>query len=734
MKSTNTKGDYKFRFIQQGGLIQPQINKIEDVLNLDKLDPKLWTILSCPAKGLEFSEETLALLDTDKNGRVRVPEILDAVKYIKNYFADPSVIMTEGDSIPISALGTMAFPCGHSPYSSAKALLDVLGKPEAKEISLSDLTVDVKLFSPSVPNGDGILPPEVCLDENVAAVVKEIIEFTGGADDISGVKGITREQFEEFFKAIRGVNDWRVQSVSEEESNEIFFLKEKTDAAAASYMQVAEKINDYFLRCSLAEYDPASKEILASEKNALYMNAEGKLGDMDQLALMPLSEIEGGKPLPLDGSLNPAWKEKMEQFKKNVLEHITKQNLEELTEAHWRKIESLFAPYVAWFNARPVSDAMSIPMERVTEILSGNAETEISKLFDKEEEHPPVALASADLKKMLLLRRDFVELLKNFVCFEKFYNLKEKSVFQAGTLFLDGRSCDLCFRIEDVAKHSAMAALSSCFLIYCDCQKHDDSGKKMQIAALMSDGKTDNIIVGRNGIFFDRQGNDWDATITKIIDNPVNIRQAFWKPYKKLGNMITEKINKMAADAEAKMAGKMTSMVNDPKAAAQSVSAAPAPAKKTDIGTVAALSVAFTGIVSVITTLFASLFNGDNLKWIPLEIIGVILAISLPSMIIAAVKLRQRNISSILDACGWAVNGNVKITVALGRALTHVAKYPAGARLNKKDPFAQKGFPWKRVIFCILLIGLLGFGLYCQFMNPDLLGGTPVELIQNLFN
>ena len=96
--------EHKWHFFQAGGLMQVQFSTIDDVLNIDKLDPKLWTALACPVKGLEFSEETLALLDTDKNGRVRVPEIIAGVAYIKKYFSKPEIIMTPGDSIPLDAL------------------------------------------------------------------------------------------------------------------------------------------------------------------------------------------------------------------------------------------------------------------------------------------------------------------------------------------------------------------------------------------------------------------------------------------------------------------------------------------------------------------------------------------------------------------------------------------------------------------------------------------------------
>ena len=44
-----------------------------------------------------------------------------------------------------------------------------------------------------------------------------------------------------------------------------------------------------------------------------------------------------------------------------------------------------------------------------------------------------------------------------------------KATFQAGTLYLDGRSCDLCVPISDVAKHAAVATLSRVCLVYCDC-------------------------------------------------------------------------------------------------------------------------------------------------------------------------------------------------------------------------------------------------------------------------
>ncbi|MCQ2592055.1 MAG: hypothetical protein MJ188_04665 [Treponema sp.] len=711
----NNKEGYNWHYVQKGGLIQVQLSTIEDVLNIDKLDPKSWTALACPVKGLEFSEETLNLLDTDKNGRVRIPEILAGVEYIKKYFAKPEVIMTPGDSIPLDALGDTTFACGHSPLDSAKAILEILGKPDATEIAISDISVNDKLFSPGIINGDGVLPPECIKDDFLKDIVKEIINFSGGCEDISGVKGINRKQYEDFFNELEAIKQWRESAAIDDPK--IFFLKDQTDNAAAAFSKVKDKINDYYLRCSLINYDENAKEILKKQTDSMFLDENGQLRTSDELSNLPLASCAAEKPLPLDSSINPVWMADMDNFKKNVILPIFKQEITSLTETHWRKIESLFEPYLNWCKAMPSSPIANMGLDKITAIFNSPAAEELSKLLEEEEKHPPIALATIELKKLLLYRRDFLNLLRNFVSFEQFYDLNEAAIFQCGTLYIDGRSCDLCFKVLDMAKHGTMAALSQCYLIYCDCIKVG-TGEKMQIAALISDGNTDNLLVGRNGVFFDRNGKDWDATIIKIIDNPVSIKQAFWSPYKRLLRLIQEKIAKSAAKAESSVMDKMSKTVEDPKMAAST--------KKTDIGTVAAISVAFTGIATVVGGLLQA-FLGLGC-WIPLGIIGIMLAISLPSVFIAWRKLKQRNIAPILDASGWAVNGNVKITTALGAKLTHLPERPASAYISSIDPFAQKKSPVKRIIFWLVIALIVGLLIFLQIKLPDGLAGLWIKI------
>jgi len=89
----------------------------------------------------------------------------------------------------------------------------------------------------------------------------------------------------------------------------------------------------------------------------------------------------------------------------------------------------------------------------------------------------------------------------------------------------------------------------------------------------------------------------------------------------------------------------------------------------------------------------------------PLAVVGVILAISGPSMVIAYVKLRQRNLAPLLDANGWAINARAKINIPFGGSLTHLAKLPPGAERSLNDPYAEKQVPWRLYLALLIVIG-----------------------------
>src|SRR5690606_15497947 len=216
----------------------------------------------------------------------------------------------------------------------------------------------------------------------------------------------------------------------------------------------------------------------------------------------------------------------------------------------------------------------------------------------------------------------------------------------------------------------------------------------------------DNLMVGRNGLFYDREGRDWDATITRIVDAPISVRQAFWSPYKKVIRLIEEQVNKRAAEAAAKSEGDVLSKATETEAniAEGKKPAGVEPPKKLDIGVVAALGVAVGGITAALGV-FVQAFFGLGI-WMPLGVLGLLLLISGPSMAVAWLKLRRRNIGPLLDANGWAVNVLPRINIALGNSFTILASVPRGAPRDLVDPFADKKVHWGRWLFLIIVLGL----------------------------
>src|SRR5215471_9234882 len=70
-----------WKFFRAGGFDQVKLETGADLMHLHELDLKLWVALACPTTGLEFDPVTAALVDTDKDGRIRASELIEAVRW-----------------------------------------------------------------------------------------------------------------------------------------------------------------------------------------------------------------------------------------------------------------------------------------------------------------------------------------------------------------------------------------------------------------------------------------------------------------------------------------------------------------------------------------------------------------------------------------------------------------------------------------------------------------------------
>ncbi len=677
-------GQHSWKFSRRGGIFQVQLNSVEDLQALDTLDPKLWVALSCPVDGLEIDRKTLALIDSDEDGRVRIEEMLNAVRWTLQRLSRPESLFTGGD-LPIDAIST-ADAEGEALLASAKQILANVGDTNPVSISVEEAANTAKIYGQSRFNGDGIIAADATSDEACRKVIQEITDCLGAEMDRSGEPGINLPKLETFFSELKGFEQWWTRGeVDSAEGADVFPLGEHTPESFERLRAVERKIDDFFARCQLAAFD-ARAEAPLNHDIALYKEiADSDFSKhSDTVEALPLAKVCAGAALPLLEGVNPQWKKRVAAFRKSVVLPLKTGTGEHLQFDEWQQLKQRFADYRKWREAKPATGVEKLGIARVRELIGSDTREKLTTLLHEDLALAPQMKSVDAVEKLARLHRDLLRVLNNFVNFTDFYDEQVPAVFQAGTLYLDGRECRLCLRVNDPNKHAALATRSRAFVTYCECRRKD-SPSKFHIAAIFSAGDSANLTVGRNGVFRDGSGKLWDSTIVKILQNPISIREAFLMPYVRIGRFIGDQLEKWASSRDQAIQKQLergvSTIAQEPKNSAKS----PKPGSpllaggiSSVAGMIAAAGIALGAMGAGLASLFSTL---QKLSWweLPLVVLGLVLMISLPSMIIAGLTLRKRTLAPLLDASGWAVNGKTLISFKLGRLLTLRAKLPAGA-------------------------------------------------------
>ncbi len=683
---------HSWRFFVAGGVNQVRLETADDLRFLPTLDPKLWTALSCPVAGHAMDARTMALVDADSDGRVRVPEILGAVAHVVATIRDPAAILTNPKTLSLAALRDDT-PQGRVVRSAAETLLRARGATEPLALRLEDVADLAEAFAQMPLNGDGVVHAGATDDPGLKCVIGEIIAAVGGVPDRSGAPGVSATEVDAFFEVCAGHSAWLATGSADPAT--LFPLGDRTDAALAAYQAVAPKVEDFFARCRLASFDVRLLEGL--EAGGVPSDPALIGADCAPFAGLPLATVAPGAALALGAGLNPAWRDRMAAFVGAAVVPL-QGSVPELTGEAWGRIVGKFAAPLAWRSTQGGAAVASLGGARVAELLASDLRSRLLALIAADEARRPEAEAVVEVERTVRYFLQLGRLLRNFVNFSDFYGRREPAIFQAGTAFFDQRSCELTVRVADEGRHGAMATAAGAFLAYLDCVRPVD-GARMTVCVAVTDGDSANLIVGMNGLFYDRAGRDYDARITRIVDHPISLRQAFWAPYTRFVRTVEDLVARRAAAAEAGS----SSMVAGAAEATANADHAPAPASKPmDIGTVAAIGVAVGGISAAIGALLQAFFGLG--VWMPVGVLALMLLISGPSVLIAALKLRRRSVGPLLDADGWAVNAHARINLPFGRSLTSLAALPPGSSRDLHDPFAPRPPRWPYVVAAVVIV------------------------------
>ena len=681
-----------------GGSTRVKITSGADIAHLADLDLKKWTVLSCPTAGLDIDEKSLKYVDTDNDGRIRVNDVIATSQWLTAVVKDADLLVKGVDSIDVEAFN-QEHADGKKLYNSAKQILVNLAK-EGSVISLADTKDITAIFAKTRFNGDGVITEQTAEADDEKAVVAAIVNTLGGVADRCGVNGANAELIERFYQALADYVAWSEAAVEAPYGAD-------TDKAIEAYNALDAKVKDYFVRAKLASFAPESATKLDVQTGLIEaISADNLTAKTDEIAAYPIARITGKADLAIDAAINPAWASK---FK--TLMSIVKPEEKTLTEESWAAIGATFAAYNAWKAAKKGGEVEALGVDTIKKMLADDKKQALLDLVAQDLELKETADGIDMVDKFLHVYRDFYRLLRNYVTFQDFYcrDKNVKAIFQSGRLLIDQRECRLCMNVADMAKHNTMAPTSGIYLVYCDCTTKASAAKRSIVAAITV-GDIGDLFVGKNAIYFDNDGLMWDAVITKIVENPISVGQAFWSPYRRMAKTIENLINKSAAEKDAAMMKDADAKINAASAAKPAEGDAKAPAPPFDIAKFAGIFAAIGVAVGMIGTALSGLvesFKGFT-WWQYIGIfIGIMMFISGPAMVLAWMKLRRRNIAPLLNANGWAVNASSKINILFGETLTDVAKFP---KLKLKDPYAKKGLPaWaKWLISLAALVVVLG--------------------------
>ena len=237
---------------------------------------------------------------------------------------------------------------GRQLLATARTVLTQLGRPDDEELSQEDVAQAMTDAAGQSCNGDGVFPPVPELDDAVRAFVSAGLAIVGGARDASGAAGLNRPLAEALVQELENWLHWR-RKVVDAAPHPV----PETDAAWALLEEIRPKVDDFFLRCSLAAFAPRAETPLNAEErlHAAINPAERLDIDAEVLAALPLARVAPEAALPLKTGLNPIWRERVQRFARLVAPLL--QDAGELSESAWKAVQAAFAPYGAALAARP---------------------------------------------------------------------------------------------------------------------------------------------------------------------------------------------------------------------------------------------------------------------------------------------------------------------------------------------------------------------------------------------
>ncbi|MDC3955094.1 hypothetical protein [Polyangium jinanense] len=684
-----------FIFSDYRGLVQLKLETAEDLAQIHALPAARWSSTSVPIDQLLCDEALLRYVDIDGNGRIRVQELLAAHDWLRARLRNTSRIAERTDTVHLDDL---------DPSQPDAARLRALAKKRIKAsgqaarpgatLSLADIRAFRDGYARKSPNGDGIVAPTQIEDAALARLAALIIEATGGVMDLSGEVGVSVAKLDAFLALGHAALAWEAAGAlrTGAETSLVLPFGEATAAAFEVVDGLAGKLDQFFAQCDLLGQGPVAEDRLAVKPErlaALDVNDPAAIrGYLREAALGP---PDRSGVLDLESGVNSLFADEARRLSVEVLPRALGEPgpVQKLDRKGWERVRALFEPYRAWQSKKPASLPGGLAGAELRALLEGPLPAALRALVNEDEKASAELVGLSDLEKLALLQRWILDLANNMVSFPALFSAGGRCLFEVGTLVLDGREINLCVRVLDKAEHRPIAETSNIFVAYVELsRKEGDERKTMHVAAGVTSGSRRGIAVGKRGVFYDRDGKEWDAKVTDVIVKPISIQEAALAPFVKLRDFVGDKMTKLFGTKLEAMEKSVSDRVDAQLTPPKSPPAAPPPPPVAPVapplvapgaqGSIVGGGIAFAAVGSAAAFALQTLSNTNPLNAL-LAVAGVALGVMTVSGFLGWLKLRKRDVSALLEASGWAFNVRIYLRRNLSLRFTRVPPLPRGS-------------------------------------------------------
>jgi len=670
------------------------IDSAESLAWAVELDPAHWVATNAPVAGINCDRTFLELLDQDGSGRITCRELTVAARWTLAVLSDRSGIDRGSDVLVLSAINSET-SVGASILRAAEKILARAGRGAAASLTLQEVR-RVKAQAEAMPVSEaGIVLPTAAEKDDIRRFISDVIAVTGGAEHPSGQPGLGAAQLEAFAAAAQAVLDWRQAGriPNGADKTDIMPLGENTDRAWSALCAVRGKIDQYFAQCEAVALDERFTQRMGWTDDELAgLDFDDPAVIEQVLREAPLAKASAERVLVMDEHVNPYYLEDLAAFRRFVVEPVLAHGDSSLTAAQWQRIKAFFAAHQAWLESKPQTPAVDMDDGKLREYLKPQYAEAVRALV-AESAKAALELDNVRLvEKLILYQANLIDLANNFITFPHLYDPARRAMFEMGSLVMDGRRFNFAVRIRDRAEHRALAESSNMYVMYVEvCPP---SGEKYEVAVPVTAGSKGNLCVGKRGVFYDVAGLECDARVAEIIENPISLREAMVAPFKRLGRLVTGKIESLTAKAEKKLDA--TVSLAAPAGPAQ----APQPRPATGLaagGMLMGAGVAVAALGSA-TAYIAKTIAQFGSMTILLALLSAAALVALPTSIVAFLKLRRRDLSAILEGAGWGINAPMRLTRAQRNYFTQRPKYPSQARVRRRT--------WLALTLLVIIVAL----------------------------